>query len=199
MFLNNVNTWKQALALCLVGMIVLLGGCSRSQANTGLLRDDDLTSHEKLLGQPLYTVVKELGFSEGQVTPCQEVGLWETGEKRRIADQEFEWFLLSDVATDLLYGYWYRYEGTDKVQVLDTANQVLTEALEAYGQPTTYPGSLNRFSSLDEDTWNNAVKKGEIQDWYEEWSVGENTRCTLTLTVIDEDTACVLIEYCLGY
>ena len=166
-----------------------------NQTAAGLLKGDDLATYEKSYGQPWDTAVQELGLSENQVTPCPEAGLWETGEQRSIADQEFEWFLLSDVTTDELYGYWYRYQGTEETQILQTADRILSEAQESYGEPTTYPGSLNRLSALDEDTWNHAVEKGQIQDWYEEWSIGENTRCTLTLTVMDNDTACVLIEY----
>ena len=89
----------------------------------------------------------------------------------------FEQVLMYDTTfdEDVLYGESFIFSGSEDTkqdEMFQFAVDLMKEAQEQYGEPSTYPGLDNR---LTVDGVIDALKNGEIPEAVEQWNVGENT------------------------
>lgn len=199
-FQNTVSIKKYMVTFALVFLnILFLGGCQQSVAESGLLQNGKLSSYEALYGQSMNAVLKGLALQEKQVTQCSEPGLWEIDKKWKIQGKEFKFYLLFDVTTNELYGYRYRFQGTDSNQILEVSKELMAEANKIYGETTTYPGLTNRLVSENfSSDFLEFMNSGKVSEWREEWIVSEKTQSTLSVKVIETNVASISLEYVLA-
>lgn len=154
---------------------------------------------EALYGQGKEAVLQALEVTEDTESPISARGMWSLKETTALQGVDFSQALLCNAADETLYGlrYWYRTDDPD--QAVQLAQGLLEEGRELYGEPTTYPGLSNRLSAdsfaADFDA---AISSGTMADWKEEWALGENTLCTLSVSVTGPDAATIFLEYSLA-
>ena len=72
---------------------------------------------------------------------------------------------------------------------------ILGKLNDAYGEPSTYPGLLNRLTAENfSSDFLEAVNSGTMSHWREEWDVGEKTKCELVVYV-EKNHVRVVLEY----
>ena len=170
---------KILLTLGIAGTFLLtVTGCGQKQPAQGFLSDSEIQTLESLYGHNQQAVLKELGLSENDMKKVENIpGFFDIGTPRDIAGKAFDQLLMYDITFDknVLYGENFNFfvpEGTKQDEMFQFAVDLMEEAQEQYGEPSTYPGLDNR---LTVDGVIDALKNGEIPEAVEQWNVGENT------------------------
>ncbi len=173
---------------------------SANTADTGGLPDSGrIAALEALYGQGKETVLEALEVTEDAEAQRPVRGMWSLQDTAALQGVGFSQALLYNAADETLYGlrYWYRTDDPD--QTVQLAQGLLEESRELYGEPTTYPGLSNLLSDdTFADDFAAAMAGGSMADWKEEWAVGENTLCTVSVSVIGPDTATIFVDYSLA-
>lgn len=173
---------------------------SANTADTGGLPDSGrIAALEALYGQGKEAVLEALEVTEDAEAQRPVRGMWNLKETTALQGADFSQALLYNAADETLYGlrYWYRTDDPD--QAAQLAQGLLEESRELYGEPTTYPGLSNLLSDdTFADDFAAAMAGGSMADWKEEWAVGENTLCTVSVSVIGPDTATIFVDYSLA-
>lgn len=172
------------LALCLA--LFCLGGCrggdtangdtasdsAGSGPDSGLLTDEEIKFYEDLYLQDMDTLLDDLGLTEGDVD--KEFGRWILKEPKTIAGQDFT-MSLSISEEERFYGMY----GVTYAAWLDDAGKaegLYQAAVDAYGQPATNPGTINRLSeNLDK------LDSANDMSYMEAWELGEKTDFSLSI------------------
>lgn len=174
------------LALCLT--LFCLGGCgntgsggtagdnpgstSEGGSQNGLLTDEEIKSYEALYLQDIDTLLDDLGLTEDDVD--KEFGRWWLKESRSIAGRDFTASL--NISEEKNF---YGMYGVDYVAWLDDAGEVeglYQAAVDAYGEPTTNPGAVNRLSGNL-----NKLDSANDMSYAETWELGEKTDFSLSV------------------
>lgn len=184
--------------LCL--FLALLGCRQGPAADTGGLPDSSrIAALESLYGQGKEAVLEALEVTEDAEAQRPVRGMWNLKETAALQGVDFSQSLLYNADDETLYGirYWYRTDDPD--QAVQLAQGLLAEGRELYGEPTTYPGLSNLLSgeSFAAD-FAAAMSDGSMADWKEEWAVGENTLCTLSVSVTGPGAATIFLDYSLA-
>lgn len=183
-------------ACCLTGLILLASaGCQETHdTGGGLLTGEELVSREELYGGSRDDVFQALGLTEDEITESRYPGVWDLREPVDVEGTAFTRSLLFDVSSETLYGFRYMYQSGSPDETAELMDALLSKATELYGDPDTYPGLSNRLSSED---FQAALDSGTMGEWYEEWAAGSESIFTLSVQIIDDRTATLILDYSL--
>lgn len=193
---------KILLTLGIAGTLLLtVAGCEQKQPAQGFLSDSEIQTLESLYGHNQQAVLKELGLSENDMKQVENIpGFFDIGTPRDIAGKAFDQLLMYDITFDenVLYGESFIFSGSEDTkqdEMIQLAVDLVEEAQEQYGEPSTYPGMNNR---LTVDGVTDALKNGEMISAFEEWNASEYTLLAVSiqreLTAQKETTASWYIE-----
>lgn len=193
---------KILLTLGIAGILLLtVTGCGQKQSAQGLLSDSEIKTLESLYGHNQQAVLEGLGLSENDVQEREKaLGCWNIKTPREIMETPFEQVLMYDTTFDenVLYGESFIFSGSEDTkqdEMIQLAVDLVEEAQELYGEPSTYPGMNNR---LTVDGVTDALKNGEMISAFEEWNASEYTLLAVSiqreLTAQKETTASWYIE-----
>lgn len=168
---NYVRSWRKAGVIRLLcaelAAAFLLSACAQKNKFSDLLLSaDEIATVESLYGQSTAETLAGLLLQESDLVESQVVG-----------------------ARFLCY--------MEDAQTLTTrAQELLAEAKTQYGEAATYPSLPNRLDSEEfVEAFAKAFENGEHANWREEWQVGEQTLCTLTVEVAGSGIAILMWEY----
>lgn len=101
-----------------------------------------------------------------------------------------------NMADETFYGTRFLCYMEDAQTLTTRAQELLAEAKTQYGEATTYPSLPNRLDSEEfVEAFAKAFENGEPTNWREEWQVGEQTLCTLSVEVAGPGIASLMWEY----
>lgn len=173
-----------------------LSGCQKKDEDgKWLYTEKQLSAVEALYGQELPEVLAEFQLKESDVSESAMPGAWDMPESVSIEGKEFSETLHFDVSNGTFYGVMFTNLFKDMEDLPGYIDGVMKKITEVYGEPTTYPGIQNRLTSEDfpSDVLD-SMKNGDLSHWREDWDVGEKTICTLTVSVVEMNTARITYE-----
>lgn len=196
-------TWRISRIRFLVGCLVLtllfsMVGCQgpKEQSGSELLDEEQVSTLESLYGEKMPDVLEAFSLDQGDVAEdTTSTGVWNIQAPVKWGGKDFLQSLLFDGTSNTLYGRRYEYypETAEEAQVV--IDDLLEQAGNLYGQPTTYPGENCLSNENFAESFSSAMESGERVTWREEWTAGEKTRCILRVVVGDIDTAQISVEY----
>lgn len=178
-------------------LLVTLSGCQQKQvSDKPILTEKQISTVESLYNQELTAVYKGLHLEETAVSPETAPGLWSVKKPALFDGREFSEDLLFDVSTETFYGIRYTARFEDAEELSGLALDLLEKANDVYGKPSTYPELQNRLTSETfSSDLSESMTNGDMSDWKEEWTVGKQTCCTLSVMVVEAKNAALSIEY----
>lgn len=184
----------RAVALFMAFLLLLaFAGCEKAEESAGLLSTKQVSSIEALYGQDRDAVLKALGLEESDVSQGDS-GSWSINEPGPFEGKGFaQWLLFYD--TGEFSGRRYGYNTADKNEALALIKDLLAKANELYGEPSTYPGETNRLSDDGFEKAFLSTKQAASHGGSEEWTVGEKTKFQLNVTLVEDGSATILINY----
>ena len=206
---NGIRTL--ALLLCAALAALTLGGCRDSAAapsapdggessassaetpaaETTLLDTETVAGREAVYGKPLAETLAAFGLSEADVTYNEALSAYDLNAPVTRGGVEWAANLQFDFTANIFYAWQYRWQG-EAAQAAALAEQLMPEATELYGEPTTYPDasySLTYEGALD------GVREGGAARLFDTWLAGEWTRFELHLDGLGDGTASVQLLY----
>ncbi len=187
-----------AALICVAVVTALALNPNPAEEENGLPDETWVASLEALYGQEQDAVLAAFNLEVSDVGETDGTGLWNLREPVSLLENDFTQSLLYDVTSEsqTLYGTRYQYDSEDATALVTLAEELLEKCSEQYGEPSTYPGLLNRLTNEDfaEDfikTW----ERGLTDGWQEEWLVGERTLCTLSVSVNGENMGAISLQY----
>ena len=196
---NVVSACKKkriAFLFCILAILIFISGCQqKNDEGKWLLTGDQLSAMESLYGQDRAETVNAFHLGEGDISQSTEPGCWDLTETVSIAGKDFSESLLFEVSTETFYGAMFSnvFEGSEEFP--NYVENILGKLNDAYGEPSTYPGLLNRLTDENfSSDFLEAVNSGTMSNWREEWDVGEKTKCELVVYVAENHVR-VVLEY----
>lgn len=199
---NAISSYKkQSIALILCMLLVLIpiifSACQQKENESkSLLSGEQLTTIESLYDRNQSETLERLQLEESDISQGTYPGLWNLAESVSIEGKEFSEFLLFDASTETFYGVRFMNRFEDAEEISGYVKDILKKANDVYGEPSTYPGLQNRLAS---ETFSSdlleSMNSGALNNWREEWTVGEKTRCTLSVMVVETNVATISLEY----
>lgn len=181
-----------SLSWLLICFFILSTGCQAlkdPKKENGLLTGDELEQYTSQFGFPLEQVKENLAFSDLTVTD-DAIGIWQTSAKRVVSGLEFSLLLYENPYDGNLYRYSYGYSAPDE-SVLETGFSIASQAMEAYGSPSTYPG-------ISSGIFNEEGKPKEpdpSEEFFcETWQISENVQFKLSIFLSEEQNI-INLEY----
>ena len=183
---------KNILFLLFIFTLGLSTGCNPQKSpenGTGLLTGDELEHYTSQFGLPLDQVKENLAFSDLTLTD-DALGIWQTSEKRAVNGLEFSLLLYENPYDGSLYRYSYGFGAPDET-VLETGFSIASQAMEAYGSPSTYPG-------ISTGIFNQEGKPKEpdpSEEFFcETWQISEEVQFKLSIFLTEEQNI-INLEY----
>ncbi len=199
---NAISSYKkQSIALILCMLLVLIpiifSACQQKENESkSLLSGEQLTTIESLYDRNQSETLERLQLEESDISQGTHPGLWNLAESVSIEGKEFSESLLFDASTETFYGVRFTNRFEDAEEISGYVKDILKKANDVYGEPSTYPELQNRLAA---ETFSSdlleSMNSGALNDWREEWTVGEKTRCTLSVMVVETNVATISLEY----
>ncbi|MCD7862100.1 MAG: M56 family metallopeptidase [Lachnospiraceae bacterium] len=187
-----------AVVICAAAVAALALNPNSAEDENGFPDAEWVASLETLYGQEQAAVLASLNLEESDVVKADGTGLKNLREPVSLLETDFTQSLLYDVTSEAptFYGTRYQYDSEDAAAIVTLAEALIKECNEQYGDPSTYPGLLNRLTNGDfADDFAKTWERGLTDQWREEWLVGEQTLCTLSVSVNGEDMGVISLEY----
>lgn len=198
---NSARSRRKAGAIRLLcaGLVAtcLLSACAQKNKFSDLLLSaDEIATVESLYGQDMTETRAGLSLQESDLVESQVMGAWERAQPLTADGCEVSQILLFNMADETFYGTRFLCYMEDAQTLTTRAQELLAEAKTQYGEATTYPSLPNRLDSEEFiEAFAKAFENGEPANWREEWQVGEQTLCTLTVEVAGPGIASLMWEY----
>lgn len=197
----SARSWHKAgvLRLFCAGLAAacFLSACAQKNIFSDLLLSaDEIATVESLYGQGMTETLAGLSLQESDLVESQVMGAWERAQPLTADGCEVSQILLFNMADETFYGTRFLCYMEDAQTLTTRAQELLAEAKTQYGEATTYPSLPNRLDSEEfVEAFAKAFENGEPTNWREEWQVGEQTLCTLSVEVAGPGIASLMWEY----
>ena len=163
------------LAFCLLAGLAACG----KPAASGLLSDEEIARYESCYLQEINQAIQKLGLKEVERDKSLR-GALSIHTPRKAAGISFQQELLVSTGNvNGLYGVMLAVDSLEEGDAVKALSELYTQAVEKYGDPSTYPGLGNRLSEALESIEKNGLQ-GER--YAETWAVGGMTDFTLEIS-----------------